>query len=140
MITAISGLGTDTATQTVTFAQTTGTSVTVNTPSLSPSATICVANNRRTHQAVTITVDIAGVSTTDAATISWTASNGSTVASASGATATGARFTGTIPAGHRFQHSTTTLTVAARRISDNSVASGSFVVGVVARNNQANCP
>jgi prepilin-type N-terminal cleavage/methylation domain-containing protein len=140
VITATSGLGTDTATQAVTFAETVVTPVTVNAPLLTPAAPICVASSNRTHSAVSVTVDVDGVSTSDSVEISWTANNGSTVATASGTTATGARFTGTIPAGHRFEQSTTTLTIVARRISDNSVASGSFVVGIVKHSDPDDCP
>jgi prepilin-type N-terminal cleavage/methylation domain-containing protein len=140
VLAANSALGTDTATQTVTFAETTVTPVTVNTPSLAPAAPICVAGSDRTYGAVTVTVDVDGVSTTDSVDMAWTADTGTTIASPSGATATGARFTGTIPAGHRFRQSTTTLTIQARRISDNAVASGSFVIPVVKQNLQANCP
>ena len=132
-VTATSGLGTDTATQAVTFAQAGTTPVTVITPTLSPSASICVASNGRTHVPVTVTVDVSGVSTTDVVQISWTSRNSTTVATASGTTAAGARFTGTIPANHQFRNATTTLTIQARRISDNSVASGSFVAPVVTR-------
>jgi hypothetical protein len=112
----------------------------VNAPLLTPAAPICVASSNRTHSAVSVTVDVDGVSTSDSVEISWTANNGSTVATASGTTATGARFTGTIPAGHRFEQSTTTLTIVARRISDNSVASGSFVVGIVKHSDPDDCP
>jgi prepilin-type N-terminal cleavage/methylation domain-containing protein len=140
VVAATSGLGADTATQRVAFAETTVTNVTVNAPVLDPAAPICVATDGRTHRAVTVTVDVDGVTTSDSVQIGWTSKNGITAASASGTTATGARFTGKIPAGHQFQHATTTVTVQARRISSNSVASGSFVVSTVKHANASNCP
>ena len=140
LIAATGGLGADTASETVTFAETVVSPVTVKTPILLPPAPICVANNSKSHKSVTVTVDIDGVSLVDQVQMSWTDKSGSTTGVPSGLTATGARFTGAIPLGHQFQNATTTLTVQARRLSDNSVATGSYVISIAQHNDVLNCP
>lgn len=141
VITATSTLGSDTAAQTVTFAEAPAvTPVTINAPLLSPAAPICVANSKKAHQSVTVTVDIDGVSASDEVDLSWTDRSGSAPVSYIASTATGARFTATIPASTTFNSSTTTLTIDARRVSDNTVAQGTFTVNVVQHNDGDDCP
>jgi len=141
VVTGVGALGSDTETETVTFAEAPAvTPVTIKAPLLVPAAPICVATNKKSHVSVTVTVDVDGVSTTDQVSLSWTDRSGSAAVSAVAPTATGAKFTATIPAGTTFNSSTTTLTIDARRVSDNTVAQATFSVGVFQTSNVANCP
>ncbi len=139
-VNATGGAASDTESQTVTFAEITGSPVVVKTPALAPSAPICVKNgNRRSFFAVVVTVDVDGLSVSDEVTVSWTDDTGSVLAVPLAPTAGGARFSGTIPSNTRFNGATTTLTVAGRRVSDNSVAQGTYTVGTNVTNSSSSC-
>jgi len=141
VVTAIGALGSDTETETVTFAEAPAvTPVTIKAPLLVPAEPICVATNSKSHQPVTVTVDVDGVSTTDEVSLSWTDRSGSAAVSSVTPTATGATFTATIPAGTTFNRSTTTLTIDARRVSDNTVAQATFSVTVFRTGDVEDCP
>jgi prepilin-type N-terminal cleavage/methylation domain-containing protein len=141
VVTAVGALGSDTETETVTFAEAPAvTPVTIKAPLLMPAEPICVATNKKSHVSVTVTVDIDGVSTTDQVALSWTDRSGSAAVSPVAPTANGATFTATIPTGTTFNSSTTTLTIDARRVSDNTVARASFSVGVFQTSDVDDCP
>jgi hypothetical protein len=52
----------------------------------------------------------------------------------------GARFTGVMPLGTELNKSSTTLTINARRVSDNTVALGTSTQTVTRTNNISGCP
>ncbi|MBW3603424.1 MAG: prepilin-type N-terminal cleavage/methylation domain-containing protein [Actinobacteria bacterium] len=140
VVDATGSLGSDSETETVTFAEAPAvTPVTIKNPVLSPGEPLCVGGSSL-HQAVTITVDVDGVSTSDDADLSWTDKTGGATMSPVVATANGAQFTATIPAGTQFNRTTTTLTIDARRIADNTVAQATFSVPVQKHNDPADCP
>ena len=140
VVSAVGSLGSDTETETVTFAEAPAvTPVTIKTPLLSPGAPLCVGGSSL-HQNVTVTVDIDGVTVTDEVKVSWTDKAGTAAPSSATPTANGARFTATIPAGTQFNRSTTTLTIDARRIVDNTVAQATVSVQVVKVNDPDKCP
>lgn len=140
VVSAVGSLGSDTETETVTFAEAPAvTPVTIKTPLLSPGAPLCVGGSSL-HRNVTVTVDIDGVTITDEVTVSWTDKAGTAATSSATPTANGARFTATIPAGTQFNRSTTTLTIDARRIADNTVAQATVSVQVVKANDPDGCP
>lgn len=125
-VSATGGSGSDTATDTVSFVQNIVTPVVINTPLLSPAAPICIQNNGNSRFDITVTVDVDGLSAGDQVTVSWTDQSGSVTASAVSATTDGQRFGATIPQGTKFNKSTTTLTVTARRNSDSTVAQEAY--------------
>ena len=129
-VSATGGSGSDTATDTVSFVQSIVTPVVINTPLLSPTAPICVQNNGDSRFAITVMVDVDGLSASDPVTVSWTDQSGSMTASAVSATANGHRFEARIPQGAKFHKSTTTLTVTARRTSDSTVAQEAYTYNV----------
>lgn len=140
VVSAVGSLGSDTETETVTFAEAPATvPVTIKTPLLSPDEPLCVGGSSL-HQNVTVTVDVDGVTIADDVDLSWTDKTGSATVSPVGATANGARFTATIPADTQFNRATTTLTIDARRIADNTVAQATFSVPVVKVNDPDDCP
>ena len=129
-VSATGGSGSDTATDTVSFVQNIVTPVVINTPLLSPAPPVCVENNGNTRFAITVTVDVDGLTASDQVTVSWTDQSGSAIASAVSATADGYKFSATIPQGRKFNKSTTTLTVTARRTSDSTVAQEAYTYNV----------
>jgi len=124
------GSGSDTAAETVSFVQNIVTPVVINTPLLSPAAPVCVQNNGNSRFAITVTIDVDGLVASDQVTVSWTDQSGSATASAISATANGYKFRATIPQGTKFNKSTTTLTVTARRTSDSTVAQEAYTYNV----------
>jgi hypothetical protein len=106
------------------------TPVGINTPLLSPAPPVCVQNNGNTRFAIIVTIDVDGLIASDQVTVSWTDQSGSATASAISATANGHTFRATIPQGTKFNKSTTTLTVTARRSSDSTVAQEAYTYNV----------
>lgn len=127
---ATSGTGNDAASGSVIFAQAAATPVVINTPLLSPGAPICVASNGDSLRAVTVRVDVQGVSASDTVTVAWTNQSGSVAASPRGATANGHTFEATIPSGTKFNRTTTTVTVTGKRTSDGVTAQGAYTYTV----------